>query len=985
MEVSTSNENNKEMQDSDDDEKADVEMECEKDSDSNDSDSENEESERQVAELQKQISKNPYLYDVHIDLIKLLKQLGELEQLRDARQRMSELFPLAEGLWLEWLKDEISLAGDDQKERKKVEDLFERAVKDYLSVKIWLEYVQFSIGGMASQDGVIKIREVFEKALSSASLHVAQGSSLWEAYREFENAILMGVMPAPGQVATKQQEDDFDVQHKRIMALFKRQLSVPLNDMEESFTEYKEWLQGEIDSQIKQQFHKALEYYKKIQPYEKDLLTKEDKKEVYTSYIDYEISHGTAARVICLYERSVQENCLEPEVWINYTQYLDSKLRDETLSIPVFERSVRNCPWCSQLWSDYLLTLERAKKSHQTVKGTVDRALSCGFAEGGSYLQIWTTYCDYLRRWIRWDEDHEEQLTLFRANIEKAVEHLYTIPDGDPTGSLRQFWASIEAKYCKNVTKGRELWNEIMTEGHGNEAAMWLNFYHFERCYGDNKHCRKLLQRALNSVSDWPESIVDAFINFEREEGDLEQYESALAKCNAQMDRIKERRKQAAEKEEGEKSKFQKGGKKQQKTFDKGHHTDKGHHSDKKQQFNKKDKNTKFDKRQNESSEKVFVKPYQKKETKHDDTSERISLDEDQKASNGLKRKAEDDQSSESVFKVPPPPGFKGQKSGPPPGYKGKKSEPPPGFKGHKAGVTEPPPGFKGKSSEGEEPPAKVQKTDEDDRLHEGQGDMGPDKSSCTAFVSNLAYDVDEDHIKDTFSQFGEIKEIRLIKNFKGRSKGYAYIEFPDELCVIEALKFDRTPLDGRPVYVSRCEDKSVRKPQFKFATELEKNKLFIKGLPFTCTKEALSNIFSQHGKLKDVRLVTYRSGAPKGLAYVEYENENEATQAVMKTDGLAIGEHTISVAISCPPDRRPQKDQFVPSLGSGKKETEVRGKARTQVSLLPRALKTAGATSSNEKSLSKSSAAATNEKPGSKEQSGKSNDDFRKMLLGNK
>ncbi|CAG2237408.1 SART3 [Mytilus edulis] len=671
MEDSTANENNKEMQDSDDEEKADVEMECEKDSDS--------------------ISKNPYLYDVHIDLIKLLKQLGELEQLRDARQRMSELFPLAEGLWLEWLKDEISLAGDDQKERKKVEDLFERAVKDYLSVKIWLEYVQFSIGGMASQDGVIKIREVFEKALSSAGLHVAQGSSLWEAYREFENAILMGVMPAPGQVATKQQEDDFDVQHKRIMALFKRQLSVPLNDMEESFTEYKEWLQGEIDSQIKQQFHKALEYYKKIQPYEKDLvggmLTKEDKKEVYTSYIDYEISHGTAARVICLYERFVQENCLEPEVWINYTQYLISE--ELSMVFPVVERLFVN--------------IRKGQKSHQTIKGTVDRALSCGFADGGSYLQIWTTYSDYLRRWIRWDEDHEEQLTLFRANIEKAVEHL-----------------------CKY------------------------------RCYGDNKHCRKLLQRALNSVSDWPESIVDAFINFEREEGDLEQYESALSKCNAQMDRIKERRKQAAEKEEGEKSKFQKGGKKQQKTFDK------GHHSDKKQQFSKKDKNTKFDKRQNssnDSGEKVFVKPYQKKETKSDDTSERISLDEDQKASNGLKRKVrklwQKTINLESVFKVPPPPGFKGQKSGPPPGYKGKKSEPPPGFKGHKAGVTEPPPGYTGKSSEGEEPPAKVQKTDGDDRLHEGQGDMGPDnssygddrlhvdqgdkgpdKSSCTAFVN---------------------------------------------------------------------------------------------------------------------------------------------------------------------------------------------------------------------------------------------------------
>ena len=39
------------------------------------------------------------------------------------------------------------------------------------------------------------------------------------------------------------------------------------------------------------------------------------------------------------------------------------------------------------------------------------------------------------------------------------------------------------------------------------------------RAYGDAKHCRKLFQRILNSVSDWPESISEAYIQFEREEG----------------------------------------------------------------------------------------------------------------------------------------------------------------------------------------------------------------------------------------------------------------------------------------------------------------------------------------------------------------------------------------------------------------------------------------------------------------------------------
>lgn len=42
---------------------------------------------------------------------------------------------------------------------------------------------------------------------------------------------------------------------------------------------------------------------------------------------------------------------------------------------------------------------------------------------------------------------------------------------------------------------------------------------------------------------------------------------------------------------------------------------------------------------------------------------------------------------------------------------------------------------------------------------------------------------------------------------------------------------------------------------------------------------EIISKLFTlcfslQHGKIKEVRLVTYRNGTPKGLAYVEYDNE---------------------------------------------------------------------------------------------------------------
>lgn len=49
-------------------------------------------------------------------------------------------------------------------------------------------------------------------------------------------------------------------------------------------------------------------------------------------------------------------------------------------------------------------------------------------------------------------------------------------------------------------------------------------------------------------------------------------------------------------------------------------------------------------------------------------------------------------------------------------------------------------------------------------------------------YVGNLSFDSTEDQIKTFFSDFGEITDIRLIKDFEtGRSRGFAFITFADE------------------------------------------------------------------------------------------------------------------------------------------------------------------------------------------------------------
>ena len=85
---------------------------------------------------------------------------------------------------------------------------------------------------------------------------------------------------------------------------------------------------------------------------------------------------------------------------------------------------------------------------------------------------------------------------------------------------------------------------------------------------------------------------------------------------------------------------------------------------------------------------------------------------------------------------------------------------------------------------------------------------------------------------------------------------------------------------------------------------------------------------------------------------------QEDATKAVMKADGLQMGEHQISVAISNPPKRRTPLEQrsslaaekttttttttFTPTLGSGKKsdDTSRSERPRTVLAFQPRAVK---------------------------------------------
>ncbi|XP_039447555.1 squamous cell carcinoma antigen recognized by T-cells 3 [Culex pipiens pallens] len=263
--------------------------------------------------------------------------------------------------------------------------------------------------------------------------------------------------------------------------------------------------------------------------------------------------------------------------------------------------------------------------------------------------------------------------------------------------------------------------------------------------------------------------------------------------------------------------------------------------------------------------------------------------------------------------------------------------------------------------------------------------EIDPTKDVKRVFISNLSFDATEDQIRACFPELN-FKSIELVQSSSGKSRGFGYAELNHEADVQKALTLDRRPLNGRPVFISSlARDKAARPNKFKYSERFEPNKLFVKGLPFEATPDDIRKLFEPHGKLKDVRVVYYRSGKSKGLAYVEYESEAAAKSAVVHMDQYCMDGFTISVDLSAPPPRgnptatttgggAPDAEAGGSSLGGGKRHV-VKGDVKQKLStLIPTALlrKTTVSTPAGQVPTGSATPSA---KP-------KSNEDFRKMLL---
>ena len=778
-----------EMQDLVQEQPEDEEMdpdEC--DLDEEDESDEEEEANRllvQIKEVKDKISLNPFDYDSYLRLIELCKIAGDLDELRAARERMSAAYPLTPELWLSWLDDEIKYKQNDD-DNPKILELFERAVKDYLSVEVWLEYVRFVIG-LHSQSGV-DTKKIFEQALTSVGLHPTKGHQIWQVYRMFEQMMV-------------EFEEDKEKQLKLVFSLFQRQLSIPNIDLDNTYKEFQNWNSDLIKSHpeikfdctsIEPLYLKSSTEMSNILPFEQKLVCEKPALTDYFEYLDYEIKAKNPSRVKFLFERAITDHCLEADLWLRYVKYLREHLNFYDLIVAVLRRAVRNVTWSAELWIDYIRTVERFERPGTEVQEVFERSLTAALPAESDYGKLWLCYLEFRRRKTNFDD--LKQVEQLRKNFLACTQHLAAMPTADQFSAISIFEAKIEAKFCSNIARSREIWEAIM-ENHkvlgANQVNYWLEYADLERLYGSSEHYKKIMLRALGFCPESYDLLSGQLIRYFKEESnDIKQIDAIEKSVLGVFERV--------------------------------------------------------------------VKRYREKQRNKQET----------KAPEAETR-----------------------------GTKRKEIAPMSDFKSNKKSRTEPlakQPVHQAKSVAG---PSNIEFP------KKPESDVNKLYSIC---VKNLDYKLTKERIEAEFSKFGKIKEVRLITNFDHQSKGYCFIEFTTIEAVKNALKHDRMLIDNRPAYICEMDVKT----EFKYKTELEKNKLFVSKLDRKVTQDQLTKIFEKFNGFQEVRLATYPHGQSKCHAYVDFKTDQDAANALLMTDGIEIEKKKISVAISNPPKKKEKKNQ---------------------------------------------------------------------------
>ncbi|KAF8819465.1 hypothetical protein IE077_000995 [Cardiosporidium cionae] len=176
---------------------------------------------------------------------------------------------------------------------------------------------------------------------------------------------------------------------------------------------------------------------------------------------------------------------------------------------------------------------------------------------------------------------------------------------------------------------------------------------------------------------------------------------------------------------------------------------------------------------------------------------------------------------------------------------------------------------------------------------------LNDSEESNTLWVSNIDSTVTEEDLMRLFQSFEGFKEIRLVRDYKKQSKGYAYIDFssPSEAFAV-ANEMNGCVINDRQMKVL------ISKPTKRV---FDSRTAFVCDVPEDCSNEKLCLAIQKAGNdaIKDVRLKMHDSGKCLGYGFVEFLTEEALTEFIKLDRKFSVEGVLIKISLSIPMKER--------------------------------------------------------------------------------
>ncbi|OJT12790.1 hypothetical protein TRAPUB_10625 [Trametes pubescens] len=254
------------------------------------------------------------------------------------------------------------------------------------------------------------------------------------------------------------------------------------------------------------------------------------------------------------------------------------------------------------------------------------------------------------------------------------------------------------------------------------------------------------------------------------------------------------------------------------------------------------------------------------------------------------------------------------------------------------------------------------------------------DANEREIYIAGLSKLATKEDLETLFKIYGTVKDVRMILDDKGKSKGFAFIEFASEAEARAALAANNHELKKRRMAVTLADSRV--KPKTKapgYREEVRNRSVRVKNLPPGTQEGLLQQALEKHAKIKRVEVF-----ADINEAELELESPAEAGKLLLRQDPIEFNGNTLQIVAentTGPPTSRPiappsgTSGFFVPRNAVSRPRAGLGSKQRGFAT---------GQTGGSRPGAPAAGGSGTSANSGGGG-GAKGQDDFRKMLLGGK